>query len=59
MKKLIYDLIVEDAVQDLKDTWNDYLKGGQFNTTTLDDVLEAEQKVIKAKRMRRQNNEFS
>lgn len=59
MKKLIYDVIVDEAIKDLNETWDDYLKGGWFNTTTFDDVLEAEKKVIQAKRMRRQNHDFS
>ena len=59
MKKQSFERTVKYAEEELDETLEAYEKASWLNPVTLDDVLEAGQRVIKAKRMRRQNNEFS
>ena len=59
MKKQSFERTVKYAEEELDETLEAYEKASWLNPVTLDDVLEAEQRVVKAKRLRRQNNEFS
>ena len=51
-RRPITDLIVEDALENLKDTWRDYANGGLFNFTSFDDVLDAMHDYKQALQMR-------
>lgn len=52
MKKLIYDVIVQEAKEILKETWNEYENPKWLNPVSFDDVLKALEDVVEATRLR-------
>ena len=51
MKKSIHGLIVNEALDILKETWEKYNNPIFFNSATFDDVLDAYEDYLEAKRI--------
>ena len=54
MKKNIHDLIVQEMLENLKDTWEKYSNSTFFNAITDDDLLEAQGQYIRALRNKKE-----